>query len=518
MEEESKEFKPYVLGTSIGLAEGGTPVKGLQSAINWGSPVVQLEGSPANVGRTGLQVIKELAKHNKVKLSWHSPPSQDWELAYPDKEKNELAARQYDLLLTAAKTTGTELINTHVTYAIPKISDDKILVYDEDEKHVGIQRIPALERKKIEEAKGPEEIKKIRQGFIDMLNKDKVTGLKQNLEYHKDFSERYRKNEKQFKELTEMLETLKPDKGHKTLLKIGPYHEQVREVIRSLNGKDINISSEEGWRKGKELLEKEKDKFYERANAEDERVKFLEDRYGERLKTGKFYSLGFKAVVDNFADKFAPIVAKAMKKGIKISVENTDARYMFSTPDEILPALEALYKKLGSMGYSESKIREYVGYCFDYGHANTISGLKIGGKTIGPPIEQVKKVTDKFPLMHVHYHENFGDVDAHMPVGESTKEGEEYDKKLKELKKFLAEKNFKGDVVHEIGMLGGLGYQVSLQRAYPGLEYSSSGAFTPGFSAPTFSYVAGAHEVDPIHLDKQPHYFYSTWMGGQVLP
>jgi len=517
MEEDNKFLRPYVMGTSIGMAEGITPVRGLESAVNWGSPVVQLEGSPAMVGRTGLQVIKELAKHNKVKLTWHSPPSKDWELAVPDKDTNELASRQYDLLLEAAKASGTELINTHVTYAIPRLTDDKVLIYDVDEKQLGLPRLPSGFREAVEKAETPEEVKKIKQEFIDQLNKEKVTGVRQQLMYHERLANRSEQEKKEIDGIITSIKNYPEMAKSKFLTELTPYKLEVMRLARQVLGESVDIEKEEDRKKVVEKLEDAKKKAEEEFKAEKERADFLTESYGDRLKTGVFYSDGFEATVQNFADNLAPIVDKAMKKGIKFTVENSDSRFAFSTPEEIMPALDALYKKLRELGHSENEIKQYVGYCFDSGHANTIAGLKVGGKTVEPPLEQMKQVTDKYPLMYVHYSENFGDVDAHMPVGEGTKEGEEYDKKLKELQKFLAEKDFKGDMIHEIGNLGGLGYRISLQRAAPGIEYSPSGVLTEGFSSPSFSYVAGAENVDPLLMEK-PNYFYGSWASGMFLP
>ncbi|MDD5418025.1 MAG: TIM barrel protein [Candidatus Nanoarchaeia archaeon] len=218
-----------------------------------------------------------------------------------------------------------------------------------------------------------------------------------------------------------------------------------------------------------------------------------------------------------FADEFAPFAEKAIKEGITIGLEVMDRRYYCSTPEFMNQMMDSLKENLKQKGISEEKIEKHIGLGFDYGHANTmveyeVDGKKYGLKGITSPEKFAEKL--KHDIVHVHYSENWGDTDAHLPVGRTTKEGEAPDKKFKEFTNYLRSKGYEGPIISEGFLAGGkiapISYREAATAAMPGF-YSAYGTPTGTLAAMGPSYQIA---LDPLHPDKNREgYFFGRWAG-----
>lgn len=104
-------------------------------------------------------------------------------------------------------------------------------------------------------------------------------------------------------------------------------------------------------------------------------------------------SWGMEKTYELLTDNIRYFGKRAGEFHTKIGVENLFLGRFFSKPDELLKLVHDVDN-------------EYVGFCFDSGHAN-VDGLEL------PAL--IKGMGDK--LFEVHLHDNFGDRDTHLPIG-----------------------------------------------------------------------------------------------------
>jgi len=151
-----------------------------------------------------------------------------------------------------------------------------------------------------------------------------------------------------------------------------------------------------------------------------------------------------------------------------------------------------------------------VGFTFDTGHANTMKFLEMEGDDgkkikIGNPSDYLKKMKHK--INHIHYHENFGDVDAHMPMGEAFSEDER-----EKIQKFLENQGFKGHVISESVVEGttGKGFYYNMLNTDMGSAYNTSTDMVWGPTYVSSNPTTGLF----VPGDRKEHYFYGSFMGG----
>ena len=510
--EYSKGFGKYYLGTSYPIERGLTPPRALHlQAINWGAPIVELQGAAGEVGKTGREVIKELAKANEIKLTWHAPPTEQYELAYPNERVNEQAKILLKEGIKYAKEIGAEVINLHPTNILSRPGPDTIYLWQNHYNEPIAYRIPEYEKGK--------PIKEL----IEEREKRIKSEIVQAIEFHDEWAERYRKNAENFELIANAL------KSWDTALPIEK--ETAKMKAMELGYPPEAVENPELRKKILENVERLRDTYRKRFEAEKNYVLRWAEQFSPFLEKRKLPGIDmeigtekpkrmieplYSKVIENFAKNFAEVAEEAIKNKIKIAIENTDSRFMFSTPQELKDLLEAVYRELEKRGIKRDEAKKYVGTTFDFGHAATLKHLRIrvvDPKTleerevrIRTPVEYAEKLEELgVPIIHVHAHENFGDIDAHLPLGEAFPE--EVRKKLME---FLEKKGFKGKIIFEPGPIGGLGYAISLRATAPEL-YHVYGIPTEILGGP--SYHATDIIVDPLHFKKKESYFYGSWVG-----
>ncbi len=114
------------------------------------------------------------------------------------------------------------------------------------------------------------------------------------------------------------------------------------------------------------------------------------------------------------------LVPHAAARGVSLALENkqrSSGRDLVLTPEEHLRALEG---------------REGIGACLDFGHLNTLGG---------DPASYIGALGER--LIHVHLHDNHGQVDEHLGLGKGTLP-------WRDVLKALAEHGYRGAVILEM--------------------------------------------------------------------
>jgi sugar phosphate isomerase/epimerase len=123
------------------------------------------------------------------------------------------------------------------------------------------------------------------------------------------------------------------------------------------------------------------------------------------------------------------LLVAASQAGLKLSLENTPE----TSPDDF----NAVFGILGSM----KEARDSVGMCLDSGHANLHHGTRNNF------LQFVDLLGDHVPVIHWHAHENWGNIDSHIPLfqGPSARDASG----LKLLLEKLHARGFRGAVILE---------------------------------------------------------------------
>ncbi len=103
--------------------------------------------------------------------------------------------------------------------------------------------------------------------------------------------------------------------------------------------------------------------------------------------------------IELYVKAVMPILQQIEKTGIKITFENTP----ITSPEDF----NRLFNLLQKMNIVE---KEYIGMCFDVGHANLCSA------THNDYLGFIDRLDTSVPISHMHMHENYGDYDSHLPV------------------------------------------------------------------------------------------------------
>jgi len=500
LSDDSKSgFGSYKIGTSYPIREGMTPVTGLQQAIFWGAPVVELSGLAGQVGKTGRRVIKQLAEANEVELTWHAPPMQQLEFAYPDEKVNEEAGTHFSEGIKMCKEVGAKLINIHATNIIPRPGKDAVLVYDNVDK-----RLIDVKFSKKDEEEAKKKGVNVVDYVIERASETKKAELWERMAQMRYFGESYKEEAERLKPFVKSFPEAK--RAWNVLSK------RAKKIVANyLNRNRITYIDP---RKGPSEKDIEKiKKWYEiRKDNAEAHLKLYEElktKYDHYIR-GKEPVIvnGVEKMKENFVKKFAPQAEKAVKEGIKIGIENSDNRYVLTTPEEMNEVVTNLKEELVKRGLPKEKVDKYVGVTFDMGHAASMQGITVRNKKgelvrLGPPDKYLEQL--KVPVIHVHAHENFGDLDAHLPMGEAFT-----DEQREKIMKFLKEKGFKGKVIHEPGAIGGLSYAISMLKTAPSL-YQVYGVPTTGLGGPSYM-MTDPTEGLFFPAEKREHYFYGSWI------
>jgi sugar phosphate isomerase/epimerase len=111
------------------------------------------------------------------------------------------------------------------------------------------------------------------------------------------------------------------------------------------------------------------------------------------------FHLAAEAEAEPFAAALEPMIGHAVEAKTCLALENTPA----TTPEQF----NALFARLAA----DPRAAEHVGMCFDLGHAN------LHPTTHNDYLAYFDRLAPSVPVVHLHVHENFGDHDAHLPIG-----------------------------------------------------------------------------------------------------
>jgi sugar phosphate isomerase/epimerase len=524
-------FSRYWFGVSapITMAEH----RAVDYSIKWGAKQIELGNFPTRVGDTGRNVLKELAKVNKLEYTYHFPfaPEQYTDLSIPDPEFQRRVQETLEESFKYMKDVGAKVMVIHPTATLPRDGIDSFVVWNEPERtyamikirkdifddtirelrekgfnipeNKSIVELPADIRNKIvEEAKRRafEEQEKLERGEI-----------LSSLAFHRHWQEYYEEQANAYKNMAEKIHILlsQPESVSNEIIadiarQIGVPMIITREDIErnELLRQKLKKFEEEYRKKAQEM----KVKFYE---PETLRVEAYEKKYKEFLppeaggKGKPVLSIGKEKMVESVVQNLLPWAEKACREGIKIAIENLPSSMAFSSPEEIAAVINRLHSELKKRGISNPE--EYIGATFDMGHANTMKGV-LG---YGPErfLEELRKRGVPIKEVHATYERLLGE---HLPVGEEPGKGIEMWEKIKSA---LEKMGFKGPITMESGEMGGVGYYISLQKAFP--------SYFAQYGVPFVGDITGRANIyatvyDPIHIDKREHYFSESFVGSPL--
>ena len=106
-----------------------------------------------------------------------------------------------------------------------------------------------------------------------------------------------------------------------------------------------------------------------------------------------------EAGLEAYARAVAPLVKLVAQSDIQLSIENTP----LTGPEDFNRAFAELRR-------IESLPLDHVGMCLDLGHAN------LYGWTRNNYLRYMDQLDSQVPITHLHFHENYGDRDSHLPL------------------------------------------------------------------------------------------------------
>jgi sugar phosphate isomerase/epimerase len=99
-----------------------------------------------------------------------------------------------------------------------------------------------------------------------------------------------------------------------------------------------------------------------------------------------------------YAAALAPVMEETREAGLSLSLENTP----FTGPEDF----NELFRLLREGGAQA----DHVGVCFDLGHANLFEDTR------SDYLSFLRRLSPDAPVIHVHLHENRGDLDSHLTL------------------------------------------------------------------------------------------------------
>ena len=103
--------------------------------------------------------------------------------------------------------------------------------------------------------------------------------------------------------------------------------------------------------------------------------------------------------LEAYARSVAPLIRLLAGIGLQLSIENT--------PMTTAEDFNQLFARLRAL---DSLPLEHVGMCLDLGHAN------LCGATHNNFLKYFDQLDAQLPIIHLHFHENHGDYDSHLPL------------------------------------------------------------------------------------------------------
>jgi len=456
----SLDFGSYGLGASV--TPMGSQLMTTNTAINWGLQNLEVNlgtqmsfqqaGHLAQLGKIEREELIRLAKLNKVNLSVHAPllcPAGGQGNAISEIARVK-AVQEFEQTLDFVDQIGRSMNKKHVPVVIHAVNavpgnpmpDKYMYVIDRERGEIvpieakevaydksyleGMGLKEGVDFKPIPGKPGHYEL--LPQGRLKMYNKRMVD----NLRYQEAHTAYWRKHyEEQLKAVGIQLAELErnPKKVEKELIDKGRL--DLLEVARMYRA--IKEEEEQHKAEMRHLLRKYTD---EKGNL---RILDSPDNVAKEQIKKTFVELGLKA----YEKKSQPMIV----------IENFYPEHALSNPEKLAEAVkeirqslaEELVRKKGLSRDAARKVaNELIGITLDIGHLNLFkkyinpkTGKLYSDKEI---LEWVKKV---YPyIKHVHITDNFGDIDAHLPIGWGTAP-------IKEAIEILRKKGWKGRAILE---------------------------------------------------------------------
>ncbi len=133
---------------------------------------------------------------------------------------------------------------------------------------------------------------------------------------------------------------------------------------------------------------------------------------------------------DIFLERLSPVIAHAVKSGVRIAIENT--------PETSPGDFRDFFARLAHSEFKDAP----VGMCLDIGHANLYE------HTHNDFIRFIDELGPEVPIIHAHVHENYGDVDRHMPL--FTGPARENDGGIRAFTERMKNRGYQGAMVLEV--------------------------------------------------------------------
>jgi phosphoglucan, water dikinase len=131
-----------------------------------------------------------------------------------------------------------------------------------------------------------------------------------------------------------------------------------------------------------------------------------------------------------FVQSLIPLIEGTDRAGVELSIENT--------PHHAPELFNELFARLrASKGFRT----EHVGMCLDIGHAN------LAAATRNDYIAFFDRLDATIPITHLHLHENWGDMDSHLPL--FTGPASKNDSGIRSLLERLKNRNYAGSMILE---------------------------------------------------------------------
>ena len=134
--------------------------------------------------------------------------------------------------------------------------------------------------------------------------------------------------------------------------------------------------------------------------------------------------------IDAYVESIRPLMELLTQAEIKLSIENT----LDIKPQDF----NSLFRYIRDL---DSPYISSIGMCLDIGHANLCDSTR------NDYLRYVDLLEPHVPIIHLHFHENYGDYDSHLPIftGPAGKDSSG----IKGLIKRLEKRRFSGSIILE---------------------------------------------------------------------
>jgi len=444
------------------------PMKAMDQAINWGWQFVELGFGPTGgggqtfsagkAGQPSREELARLAKLNKMSMSIHHSTGDDPSGFSGQQGFSEMARQraEYNMQATVdfvddvASQMGTKNVPIviHSSAGVPGNVNEKEEIYfaDMDTGSIGMVK---KENRLIDGESKPVTPQYLLDEYNKKLKMNEASRMT-SLDYNKYFMGQQMDRVK-----AQILQEKDPQK----VLKLKEDYEMTKDTLQQLDD-DYKLHRDE-WKRKKMLYERKDGEYKQLVKIE----KYAENKAAETIANLAHYAWQKKSkptvCVENLFPEWYGGKPEEMKELMKSSRE----QFVKSRPKNM------------SKGEAERAANQVIGMTIDTGHMNMWKRHKNSK-------DFKKEIQDKFAelapyVKHVHLSDNFGDMDAHLPVGWGNAPNKEIMERLKK-------EGYKGKVLFEsYGLPEGAHFGV-----YQSLPHMSAPLYTPG---PTWSEAAGSY-------------------------